>query len=199
MRVLATTACTLLLALAGCSSYRVDSELDDLVWGEAFPGDFDVVVERARARLKRDFPLGLHPDHADDAAAGDLWTVWRYQRDPTYRNTRRVRARVKVEDLGEGQVRVGVSVVSQINDNIDNPDVIEEARWVNTSRMVDAEVLIENSIAQRYNSFTPSEVWKEKHAAKKRTTPRPDLTGEDMRQDDVALEEEDFYKDAKKK
>ena len=32
-----------------------------------------------------------------------------------------------VEDLGEGMVRLGISVVQQLNDNIDNPASIDEA------------------------------------------------------------------------
>jgi hypothetical protein len=166
---------TCILLLAACAAcMNVEKKLDDLLWGQDYEADYDVIVERARYVLDQEFRAGLDPDKTNEVE-GDFWTLWDYKTSMWYRETTRRRAHVKVEDAGDGMVRVGVSVVTQINDNIDNPHSIEDARWVRTT--VDAEwsTRIEEKIGRRYLKAEPSEAWKEKHREEKRKGLRPDL------------------------
>jgi len=186
MRALRTTFPLAVLLLVGCQS--TDGMLEkneDLSWGQPFEGDFDAVVHRAQTKLMQKFPLGLDPDRTNEKE-GDLWTVWRYDISVMYRETTRNRARVQVEDLGEGKVRVGVAVMQQLNDNIDNPSVIDEAKWVRKHRVPDQEETLRAGIEQSWRRFEASTTWKEKHRTEKRKGLRPDLVD---RADDVTLED----------
>ncbi|MHC4548939.1 MAG: hypothetical protein ACYTEZ_09185 [Planctomycetota bacterium] len=181
----------LLASLAGC--VNTDRRLQDLTWGQEIDGDYDQMVARARWVLEKQFPNGLDPDRTNEEE-GDFWTVWDHKISVLYRKTQRRRAHLKVEDAGEGKVRIGVAVITQLNDNIDNPHSIEEARWVKTQRDQEWAKRIEDQIARRYLAAKPSEAWKEKHRETKRKTLRPDLVD---RHQDVDLEEEDEVKDTK--
>jgi hypothetical protein len=186
MRALRTTFPLAVLILVGCQS--TDGMLDkdeELSWGQPFEGSFDAVVNRAQSKLLQKFPLGLDPDRTNEDQ-GDLWTVWRYDISVMYRETTRNRARVKVEDMGEGKVRVGVAVMQQLNDNIDNPSVIDEAKWVRKHRVPDQEETLRAGIEQSWLRFEASTTWKEQNRAEKRTGMRPDLID---RADDVTLED----------
>jgi len=186
MRALLSILPLAVLLLVGCQS--TDGMLDkndELSWGQPFEGDFDAVVYRARAKLLQKFPLGLDPDRSNEET-GDLWTVWRYDISVMYRETTRNRARVQVEDLGEGKVRVGVGVMQQLNDNIDNPSVIDEAKWVRKQRPPDQEATLRAGIEQSWDRFEASTTWKEKNRPEKRKGMRPDLVD---RADDVTLED----------
>jgi len=186
MSVFRTTATLAVLMLVGCAS--TDGMLDkdkDLNWGPPFEGDFDETVYRARSKLLRQFPLGIDPDRSDEDH-GDLWTVWRYDISVMYRETTRNRARVKVEDLGEGKVRIGVAVMQQLNDNIDNPSVVDEAKWVRKQRLPDREATLRASIEQSWSRFEASTTWNEKHRKERRKGLRPDLVD---RTADVTLED----------
>ena len=108
-------------------------------------------------------------------SAGDLWTIWHNYRAMHYRGTVRRRAHVKVEDLGEGKVRIGVAVVQQVNDDIDNPSIISEAKWVGKSYDQETAARIERVIAQRYKQVDPSNAWKEKYRGGKSNTLRKDI------------------------
>ena len=174
------------LVLVGCQS--TDGMLDDdkdLNWGQPFEGDFDATVFRARSKLLKRFPLGIDPDRSNEEA-GDLWSVWRYDISVMYRETTRNRARVKVEDMGEGKVRVGVAVMQQLNDNIDNPSVVDEAKWVRKQRRPEEEETLRASIEASWDRFEASTTWKEKNRKEKRKGLRPDLVD---RADDVTLED----------
>lgn len=159
-------------AFAACQN--VEQKLADLVYGQDYKADYAMIVERARFVLEREFRAGLDPDLTNEEA-GDFWTLWDYKTSMWYRETTRRRAHVKVEDAGDGMVRVGASVVTQINDNIDNPHSIEDARWVKTTLDSDWASRIEAKISRRYLEAEPSEAWKEKHREKKRKGLRPDL------------------------
>lgn len=177
---------TLLLALLLAGACKnTDGKLENLAWGAEVKGEYADVLERAVFVLRKEYPKGLDPDRTRQDE-GDLWTVWDYRVSTWYRETKRSRARVKIEDLGGGKVRVGVAVVEQLNDNIENPSVIEEARWVKTQRDADAEQRIEQRIAQRYLELKPSEYFEEKHREEPRRDLRPDLVD---RSRDVNLEE----------
>jgi len=166
------TCILLLAAFAACQN--VEKKLDDLVYGQDYEADYEMIVARANHILDREFRAGLDPDLTNEAE-GDFWTLWDYKTSMWYRETTRRRAHVKVEDAGDGKVRVGVAVVTQINDNIDNPHSIEEARWVKT--VLDAEwaTRIEQQIGRRYLEAEPSEAWKERNREEKRKGLRPDL------------------------
>ncbi|MEM7504957.1 MAG: hypothetical protein AAF417_23225 [Pseudomonadota bacterium] len=122
---------TLLVSFVACNS--TDKMLQNMTYGEPFEGDYMAVMERAQIRLRKEFPKGLDPDKTNEAA-GDLWTIWHNYTGMHYRNTVRKRAHIKVEDMGDGKVRVGVAVVQQVNDDIDNPSMISEAKWVGKER-----------------------------------------------------------------
>ena len=182
----ATFLCSLFVAMAaflGCD--RSSGKLDELDWGRPFDADFDVLVARASYILQRRFELGFDPDLTDEKK-GEFMTVWHYRMATYYRDSKRNKAHVTIEDVGEGQCRIGVSVVTQLNDNIDNPSVKEEARWVSTTRDVEWASRLEATIARRYIKVQPSELWKEKHSDTKRGTMRPDILD---RNKDVNLEE----------
>jgi hypothetical protein len=151
------------------------------------------MVERARQMTLRRFPKGFDPDKTDEEK-GDFYTVWDYKVAVTYRDTTRSKAHVKVEDMGDGKVRVGAAVVKQINDNIDNPHDINEARWMGTKRDEEAAALLVKSILVRHLEAEPSEYWKEKNRTEKRTTPREDLID---RSKDVDLDEQADPRDVK--
>jgi hypothetical protein len=149
----------ILLAVAGCDRYT--SKLKDVVYGPEFEADYRATIARANAVLRKHFRKGLDPD-LTNLDTGDLWTIWHYDPSIMYRDTTREKAHVVVEDLGNGRVRVGVSVVSQLNDNIDNPHSIEDARWVRTTRDIERSQLIVKHIARAYVELKPSEYYEEK-------------------------------------
>ncbi len=161
-------------AAALCGCHNIDGKLDDVSWGAPVQSDYQSMVERARAMTLRRYPKGLDPDKTNEEK-GDFFTVWDYKVAVTYRDTTRSKAHVKVEDLGKGKVRVGAAVVKQINDNIDNPHDINEARWMGTARDDEAAALLVSSILVRHLEAEPSEYWKEKNRTERRTTPREDL------------------------
>jgi len=175
----------LFLAAACADTSRMIDDDDELSWGRPIEGDFASVVDRARGVVLRDWPLGFDPDRSKEDE-GDIWTMWRYDKSAFYRNTVRRRARVKVEDVGEGKVRVGVAVVQQINDNIDNTMVIEEGKWVRRQRLPEQEALLRERIEASWKRFEPSAHWKEKHRTERRKGLRPDLVDAT---DDVTLED----------
>jgi hypothetical protein len=82
---------------------------------------------------------------------------------------------VKVEETSDGQIRVGVAVVRQLNDNIDNPDSIDEAKWIRTTRDEEAAGLLVSAILMRQLEAEPSDYWKETHRTERRTEPRQDI------------------------
>jgi len=180
---------TILLAAAlstfvGCAS--ADKMIaGDLAYGAPLKADFDAVNDRARYWILRNYPKGFDPDRTDELA-GDYTTVWNYERSVFYRGTTRRKAHVKVEDLGGGEVRVGVAVVEQVSDNIDNPDSISEAKWQQTQLNAERALRLETQIAKRWSRFEVSKQYKEKNRDKKRTGLRTDLV-EKYR--DVDLEE----------
>ncbi len=163
---------SLVVISLGCTS--TEKMLKKVTYGEPFEGDYVAVLERAQVRLRKEFPKGLDPDMTDEKA-GDLWTIWHNYKDMRYRSTVRRRAHVTVEDMGDGKVRIGVSVVQQINDNIDNPSIISEAKWVGKSYDQETAARIEHVIAQRYKKVDPSAAWKEKYKGGKSTTLRQDI------------------------
>ena len=159
--------------------------LDDLSYGAPFESDYEMTNERTRFVLAKVYPKGLDPDRSkpDD---GEYVTVWHYQKSAFYRKSTRERAHIVVEDLGDGMVRLGISVVQQLNDNIDNPASIDEAKWVSAQRNAEVEGNLERRIAKRYTQFEVSAYYKEKNRDKKRKGLRPDLI---ERYEDVDLEE----------
>lgn len=174
MRSGALLGLALLLPLAACET--TEKHLKEVSWGDSFSGDFDRVVDRARMITLQEFPRGLDPDKDD--SKGEFWTVFHYSPDPFYRNTRRTRARVVVEKQAGDRVRVGVAITYEINDNIDNPSNIDEARWVKPTRDGEREARMEARIAQRYKEFQPSEAYREKQKP-------PEERGKAMRDDIV--------------
>jgi hypothetical protein len=187
---------TLLLGLlallcTGCDQHT--SKLRELRWGRPFDADYAVLLERTRYVLLRQFQLGFDPDLTKEKD-GVFWTVWHYRMATNYRDSKRIKAHVEVEDLGDGKARIGVSVVTQLNDNIDNPSVKEEARWVGTERDEEWAARIEASIARRYLDVEGSKQWQERHRPKRRGTMRQDILD---RNKDVDLEEQE--KDDKKR
>jgi hypothetical protein len=158
--------------LWGCAN--VEGKLKDLSWGAPVKADYESMVVRAREQVLKRYPKGLDPDRTDEDK-GDFWTVWHNAVAVRYRDTTRSRAHVKVEDLGDGQVRIGVAVVKQINDNIDNPHDISEARWVRTEPDEAAARLLYDSVILRTLSAEPSEYWKERNRTERRPTMREDL------------------------
>ena len=182
------------VGVAACSEYRTQQKLDDLSWGQPFKGEYDDVLARAKWVLEKEFPRGFDPDKSNEDD-GDFWTVWDHKVSMWYRETTRARAHLKIEEAGEGEVRLGVAVVTQINDNIDNPHSIEEARWVKTSRDAEWAVRIEEAIARRYLKAKPSGYFEEVHRSKeKNRSMRPDLVD---RYKDVDLTEDSDARDTK--
>ncbi|MCK6460076.1 MAG: hypothetical protein L6Q95_09305 [Planctomycetes bacterium] len=175
----------------GCAS--AEGKLTDLSWGPAVKSDYEDMVTRAKQMTLKRYPKGFDPDKTDEAK-GDLYTVWNYAISHEYFKTTRSRARVKVEDLGAGKVRVGVAVVTQLNDNIDNPSIIDEARWIRTTRDDEAAGLLVSSILLRQLEAEPSEYWKEKQRTQPSDRPRQDLID---RSKDVNLDELPDPKDVK--
>ncbi|MHC4952388.1 MAG: hypothetical protein ACYTGZ_00735 [Planctomycetota bacterium] len=177
----ALTACLLLVGCASTDGMLDDD--DDLTWGPPIEDDYEAVITRARSALMRDYPLGLDPDRSNEKE-GDLWAIWAFHKSVMYRETKRKRARVKVENLGEGKVRVGVAVMEQLNDNIDDPSDIDKAKWVRKHRLPDDETRLRETIERQWSRFEASTTWKEKHRGEKRKTLRPDLVD---RTSDVAM------------
>jgi hypothetical protein len=175
----------------GCAS--AESKLSDLSWAAPVKADYEGMVMRAKQMTLKKYPKGFDPDKTDESK-GELYTVWNYAMDPQYFKSKRTRARVKVEDMGGGNVRVGVAVVSQLNDNIDNPDSVDEARWIRTARDEEAAGLLAGSILLRQLEAEPSEYWKEKHRTTPSDKPRQDLID---RSKDVNLDELPDPKDVK--
>jgi len=170
------------VAGAGCKAVPKD-ELDEVSWGRPFEDDFEMAKLRAHKVIKQEYKY-LDPDLTVDGS-GDLWSTWFYRMSSFYRESKRYRGRVVVEDLGNGKVRVGVAVMFQINDNIDNPSVKDEARWVATRRDHDTEGRIERRVARRHRDFEVSATYKEKHRETRRGELREDLLD---RYKDVELE-----------
>jgi hypothetical protein len=183
----------LIAASAVCGCANTEGKLAELSWGASVKADYESMVERARVMTLRRFPKGFDPDRTNEER-GEFYTVWDYKVAVTYRDTTRSKAHVKVEDLGNGQVRVGVAIVKQINDNIDNPHLVDEARWVKTSRDEEAAALLVSSIYVRHLEAEPSKTWEEKHRTDRRTTPREDLID---RSKDVNLEDPSRAEDTK--
>ncbi|HEX5138289.1 MAG TPA: hypothetical protein VFY93_15040 [Planctomycetota bacterium] len=177
----------------GFSCASAEGKLTDLSWGPPVKSDYEAMVKRARDQTLRRYPKGFDPDRTDEAK-GDLYTVWNYSMVPDYFRSKRMRARVKVEDMGGGSVRVGVAVVSQLNDNIDNPDKIDEARWIRTTRDEDAAGLLVSAILLRQLEAEPSEYWKEKQRTTPSDKPRQDIID---RSKDVNLDEPPDPRDVK--
>ncbi|MGQ0614716.1 MAG: hypothetical protein ACT4PV_13350 [Planctomycetaceae bacterium] len=175
-----TRECFLTLLLAACAT---TPKFEDLNYAEPFAGDFEIAVQRAKLALQREF-RHLDPDQTDEAN-GEIWTLWRVQRSQLYRETTRMRAHVRIERLKNGKLRVGAAVFSQLNDNIENPSSVEEAKWVSTTRLVEKENLLRDVIAQSYKKFEPSDDYKARTSDERRDTPRPDLVD---RYKDVDLE-----------
>jgi len=161
-----------LAAFAACQN--VDKKLEDVIYGQDYEADYEMTVARAKHILDREFRAGLDPDRTKEDEA-DFWTLWDYKTSMWYRKTTRRRAHVIVEDAGEGKVRVGVAVVTQINDNMDNPHSIEDARWVKTEVDTEWSMRMEQQIGRRYLDAEPSEAWKEKNREEKSKGLRPDL------------------------
>lgn len=182
-----------LAAAALCGCHNIDGKLADVSWGAPVKSDYESMCERARTMTLKVYRKGFDPDKTDEEK-GDFFTVWDYKMSVNYRDSKRYKAHVKVEDLGKGQVRVGAAVVKQINDNIDNPHTIDEARWVGTSRDDEAAGLLVSSIYVRHLEAEPSEYWKEKNRTERRTTPREDLID---RSKDVDLDEPPDPRDVK--
>ena len=176
----------LLSFLSGCgnTASMIDSD-KDLSWGAPFEDDYPSVVDRARGTMMREFPLGLDPDRSLEDE-GDLWSIWRIDKSVMYRKTTRRRAHVKIMDMGEGKVRVGVGIVQQLNDNIDNTMVVDEAKWVRKQRLPEDETLLRERIEQPWRKFEASASWKEKHRGSRRKGLRPDLVDQTS---DVTLED----------
>jgi len=184
MRAIAILTPVLLAVFAGCDRTGVKT-LDELSWGPPVEASAEDMKQRAIFVLIREFKLGLDPDRTDEKE-GEFWTVWEYKMSPLYMKSKRARAHVKIEEVEEGKIRIGVSVVEQRNDNIDNPNLVEEARWVQTKRDGDRASRIEQNIARRYLKVKPSKYWEEKHRDTPRTSMRPDLVDKNK---DVDLEE----------
>jgi len=161
-----------LLCWAGCAS--TDRRLDKVQWGAEMDGDVDAVLDRARYVLRKIYPKGLDPDRTDEGQ-GEFYTVWDYKISTFNRETTRSRARVSVKPASPGKVRVGVAVVQQLSDNIDNPGSVEEARWVRTHNDTEMERMILDRVRQPYLEMKPSEYFEEKHRETPRKTLRPDL------------------------
>ncbi len=179
----ATILFLLLAAFVGCDTSN--SQLRDLSWGGSFDGSYTDLLARTRYVLLRRFELGFDPDRTKEDE-GEFWTVWHYRMAHYYMDSRRIRCHVTIDDLGDGTARIGVSVVTQLNENIDNPSVKEEARWTHTTRDVAWASRIESAIAQRYLKVEASKYWQEKHRGTRRGTMRPDILD---RNKDVNLEE----------
>lgn len=186
MRAMTILSAAALVFALGCD--RSTGKLKDLSYGRPFQGDYDSVLERTRWVLNKHYKYGLDPDQTREKE-GEFWTMWTYRMAATYRDSTRERAHVKVEKLDDGKVRIGISVVRQLNDNIDNPAVKEEARWVNTLRDVEKGDLLVSEIARRYlKDFKPSKQFEEKYRTKKRKGMRQDIVD---RNKDVNLEDYD--------
>jgi hypothetical protein len=183
----------ILLAAAVCGCANTEGKLEHLSWGAPVKADYVTMLARTKTQILKQFPKGFDPDKTNEET-GDFWTVWDYKPSMWYRETTRTRAHVKVEDLGGGSIRIGVSVVKQLNDNIDNPHLIEEARWVSTTRDDEAARHLHDSILLRTLSAEPSEYWKERNRTERRTTMREDLID---RSQDVDLSERPDPKDVK--
>jgi len=176
--------CAWAALLAGCAT-NYQSKLDDLTWGPEVEGDYEVVWERARFVVAKEYPEGLDPDLTIERD-GDLWTVWQYRMSQWNRKGTRERARIRIEPgEEEGKVRVGVGVFRQINNNIENPTVVAEAKWVKGQRNVEREQYLYDRIAASWRKFEASEYWEETHRDERRTGLRPDILD---RNQDVDLE-----------
>ena len=179
-------ALLVLASLPACSN--TDSMLKDVTYGKEIDGDFVEVLDRAEAALRKEFPRGLDPDKTQ-MQQGELWTVWHVYESTWYRGTVRKRAHVRIEALDDGKCRIGVAVVQQRNDNIENPTVESEAKWVAAAYDQETATRIEQRVAKRYlNEFKPSEAWEAKHRDEKNKGLRQDLVD---RYRDVDLEEKD--------
>ena len=186
--------CLLAFFAFALSCSNISGKLEDVDWGNSFKADYAETVARAKKATLRYFPKGFDPDKTNEEA-GDFWTIWHYDKSVWYRGTTRYKGHVKVDHAGEGKVRVGVAVVTQINDNIDNPhDTGKDARWVKTQRDIEKANLIERAVARRYLDATPSERWTYEHDPDKdkKKGMRDDLT---KRGADIDLEDPETQKE----
>ena len=189
----ATKLLLLLAALVSCDSSN--SKLQDLAWGRAVETDYADLLARTRFVLLRRFELGFDPDRTKEED-GEFWTVWHYRMAAGFLDSKRIRAHVKVDDLGDGQARIGVSVVSQLNENIDNPSVKEEARWTHTQADVALAARIEATIMRRYLKVEGSKQWQERHRTTRRGSMRPDILDRNRDVNPEDLEPDDPSKEA---
>lgn len=157
---------------AGCRHVD-DDDFEELSWGAPFEGDMAIISERAQIMLKREFKY-LNPDLTKEDEQ-DYWSTWRYVMSVMYRESTRRRCRIKVEETDEGTLRVGVAIISQLNDNVDNPHDKADARWVKTQREYEDEQRMERRIAQRFHKFEVSKSYKEKHREEPRKGLRQDI------------------------
>ena len=137
----------------------------------------DAEYERVSGRTKsvlRRWYSHLDPDKTDDES-GEFWTIWMVRTGIFYRGTTRERAHVKIEEDEDGKLRIAVAVVREVNDNIENPSIVSEARWTNRHRDPEAEARLITAISQSYRRFEVSDHFKETHRKERRKTLRPDL------------------------
>ena len=80
-----------------------------------------------REILDSEFQAGV------ETTDGAFVTGWRYDMSALYRASKRRRARVKLGDT------IAVEVTVEINDNLANPESIENASWGSRRRDEDAE------------------------------------------------------------
>ncbi len=189
----ATIPFLLLAVLVGCDTS--ESKLKDLSWGQSVDTNYTDLLARTRYVLLRRFELGFDPDRTKEED-GEFWTVWHYRMATGFLDSKRIRAHVKVDDLGDGQVRIGVSVVTQLNENIDNPSVKEEARWTHTQVDVGLASRIEATIMRRYLKIEGSKLWQERHRTTRRGSMRPDILDRNKDVNPEELEADDRRKEA---
>ncbi|MHC4223247.1 MAG: hypothetical protein ACYSUN_04590 [Planctomycetota bacterium] len=100
------------------------------------------------AVLQEEFPKGLDAKKSS-AASGEFWTRWKHEPSVWYRETRRTRAHVRIRGIDTESPKIEVQAFTQINDNIDAPHDIENARWVRATRDSDLEQRISAKFAMR--------------------------------------------------
>ncbi|MHC4931952.1 MAG: hypothetical protein ACYTGV_07175 [Planctomycetota bacterium] len=111
---------------------------------ERHPG----LMREVRAVLQVMFPKGLDTEMSDPAS-GEFWTQWKVEPSVWYRQTRRSRARVRIQGIDTDSPNFDVRVFAQINDNIDAPHDVENARWVKASRDSTMEARLRITLERR--------------------------------------------------
>ncbi len=157
---------------AGCRHVDED-DFEELTWGAPFDGDMAIISERAQIMLKREFKY-VNPDLTKEDEQ-DYYSTWRYVMSVMYRESTRRRCRIKLKESEDGRILVGVAIISQLNDNVDNPHDKAEARWVKKTREYEDELRLERRIAQRFHKFEVSKTYKEKHRDEPRKGMRQDI------------------------